>query len=313
MKKVLLLSIGFILSFFPAFNQVQLTQYFLDGTLYNPAFAGSQQAICASIYGRQQWLGLTDMNGNKISPLSGVFSINAPIPVISSGVGLNVVFDKTGFEQTIGVKLNYAYRIPFKDEEKSLGIGLGLSLSRKSIDFGQLILQQPGDPLLQTQQKERAIIPDVDFGIQYQQLDKIYVGISGLNLLQYSADIGTVGYRSKRNIYLTAAYYLKLMNTQNELYLIPSILVKSNLINVQFDISARVEYNNLFWAGISWRYQDAVAVFGGLNLKGFRIGASYDLTTSYLSKVSYGSLEVFLGYCFTIRLKGPHDSCSPWE
>ena len=103
------------------------------------------------------------------------------------------------------------------------------------------------------------------------------------------------------------------MKTQSEMYLIPSMLVKSNFTNIQFDISARVEYNNLFWAGISWRYQDAVAVFGGVNLKGFRIGASYDLTTSYLSKVSYGSIEVFFGYCYTIRLKGSPDSCSPWE
>lgn len=313
MKKVLLLITGFILSFFSAFNQVQLTQYFLDGTLYNPAFAGSQVGICASMYGRQQWLGLTDVNGNKVSPLSGVFNINAPIRAISSGVGLNVVYDKTGFEQTIGVKLNYAYRIPFKDEEKSLGIGLALSLSRKSIDFGQLILQQPGDPLLQTQQKESTIIPDIDFGIQYLQLNKIYVGISGTNLLQYSADIGTVHYGQNRNVYLTAGYYIKLMKTQNEIYLVPTMLVKSNFNNIQFDISARVEYNNLFWAGISWRYQDAVAVFGGVNLKGFRIGASYDLTTSYLSKVSYGSIEFFLGYCYTINLKGSHDSCSPWE
>jgi len=304
MKKLFLLSISFLLFIFPAFNQVQLTQYFLDGTLYNPAFAGSQEAICASMYGRQQWLGLKDEKGNNVSPLSGVFNMHAPIFSIHSGLGINVIYDKLGFEQNLGIKLNYAYRIPFKNEENSLGIGFAVSLLSKSIDFSQLILEQPGDPLLKSKQKESGIIPDVDFGIQYQQRKKIYVGFSGTNLLESSTDIGNVRYGQKRNFYLTAGYYIKLMEKQKKaLYLIPSMLVKSDLINAQFEFNTRMEYNNLYWAGVSYRYQDAVAVLAGVNFNGFRIGASYDLTTSYLSQVSNGSIEVFLGYCYPIRPK----------
>ncbi|MCK9204537.1 MAG: type IX secretion system membrane protein PorP/SprF [Bacteroidales bacterium] len=307
MKKVLLLSIGLLLFVFSAFTQVQLTQYFLDGTLYNPAFAGSQGAFCANIYGRQQWISLKDENGNKISPLSVVFNLNAPITTIHSGIGVNVVYNKAGFEQTIGLKVNYAYRIPLKNVKNSLGIGLAISLSSKSIDFSQLTLEQPNDPLLKIKQKESGFIPDFDFGIQYQQLKKIYMGLSGTNLLESYTDIGNVNYGQKRNFYLTGGYYIKLMEKQKKaLYLIPSALVKSNLINVQFDISARVEYNDLFWAGVSYRYQDAVAVLAGLNIEGFRIGASYDFTTSYLSQVSGGSAEIFLGYCFKIKSDHVH-------
>jgi len=305
MKKLYFLSVSFFLLVFPAFTQVQLTQYFLDGTLYNPAFAGSQEAICANVYGRQQWLGLADVNGNKVSPISGVFNINAPIYAISSGLGLNVVYDKAGFEQTLGVKINYAYRFVFKDESKSLGIGIGVSLTNKSIEFNKLIVEQPADPLLKINQKESGIIiPDFDFGILYQQINKIYAGISSTNLLEASTDIGNVSYGQKRNFYLTAGYYIKLTGKQKKaLYIIPSLLVKSNLVNVQFDLTARMEYNNLFWAGVSYRYQDAVALLAGINLKGFRIGASYDITTSYLSQVSNGSVELFIGYCYTIRPK----------
>jgi len=305
MKKLYFLSVSFFLLTFPVFSQVQLTQYFLDGTLYNPAFAGSQEAICANVYGRQQWMGLADVNGNKVSPISGVFNIHAPIYAISSGLGLNVVYDKTGFEQTLGVKLNYAYRFVFKDESKSLGIGIGVSLTNKSIEFNKMIIEQPADPLLKINQKESGIIiPDFDFGILYQQINKIYAGISSTNLLEASTDVGNVSYGQQRNFYLTAGYYIKLTGKQKKaLYIIPSLLVKSNLVNVQFDLTARMEYNNLFWAGASYRYQDAVAVLAGINLKGFRIGASYDITTSYLSKVSNGSVELFIGYCYTIRPK----------
>jgi len=300
MKKLYLLSAALLLLALPGYTQIQLTQYFLDGTFYNPAFAGSQDAICANVYGRHQWFGLADVNGNKVSPLSGIFNINAPIYAINSGVGLNVMYDKTGFEQTLGVKLNYAYRIRF-NETQSLGIGLAFSLSDKSIDFSQLIVEQPGDPLLKTKQKGSGIIPDFDFGVQYQQMKKLYVGLSGTNLLESSADIGNVRYGPKRNLFLTAGYYINLAEKRKRsLYLIPSFLVKSDLLNVQFDITARVEYNDLLWAGVSYRYQDAVAALAGVNIKGFRIGASYDFTTSSLNEVSNGSIEVFLGYCFKL-------------
>lgn len=92
------------------------------------------------------------------------------------------------------------------------------------------------------------------------------------------------------------------------LLLIPNIanignIKYTDLNNMQIDINTRIEYNNAFWAGLSWRYQDAAALMAGVNLKGLRIGASYDLTTGNLSNVSNGSIELFLGYCYIIRPK----------
>lgn len=289
---------------FKGFNQVQLTQYFLDETVYNPAFAGSKEAICANTFVRNQWLKFADQNGNKVTPLSGVFNINAPVFALNSGIGMNVIYDRIGFEQNFGLKVNYAYYIPSRNENNRLGIGIGVSLLSKSIDFSQLILEQSGDPLIKSTRKESGIIPDIDFGIQYQQFKRYYIGISTTNILESNAEIGNVRYSQKRNYYFTSGYFIKLMETRKKaVYLIPSTLVKSNLKNMQIDINARIEYNNLFWSGVSWRYQDAVAVLAGINIKGFRVGASYDFTTSYLSESSIGSLELFIGYCYSLKPK----------
>jgi len=303
MRKLYLLPL-FLLFVIPVVAQVQLTQYFLDETLYNPAFVGANDAIFTSSYFRNQWMGLTDANGNKVAPLSEVFNIHSPVYSLNGGIGINVVYDKIGFEQNLGVKLNYAYHVPFKDENNQLGIGIGVSVFNKTIDFSQLILEQPNDPLFQTAKKENGIIPDIDLGIQYQRYKKIFAGISVINLMESAANIGTVRYVQNRNFYLTCGYYARLIDERNSLlYLIPSFLVKSNLTNVQADINARVEYNSRYWAGVSWRFQDAAALMVGVNLKGFRIGASYDLTTSYLSKASNGSVEFFVGYCHPIGPK----------
>ena len=58
-------------------------------------------------------------------------------------------------------------------------------------------------------------------------------------------------------------------------------------------------YHDFYWVGFSWRRTDAVCFMGGVDLKGkFRIGYSYDLTTSYLKAKSQGSHEIVLGYKF---------------
>ena len=295
MKKLFLITLSlFFIS--QAFSQTQLTQYFLDGSIYNPAYVGSKDALSTNVFGRQQWLGFTDAANNNVTPFSVVFNMHAPLYSINSGVGINVVSDNLGFEKNLGVKLNYAYKFLMNNEKGRMGVGLGVSLLNKTIDFSQLIVEQPGDPLLRVNQSESGMAPNFDLGLYYQYGTTFDIGLSGTNLLESTIKIGNVNYTQKRNLYLTSSYQITLIDSREPLYLIPSVLVKSNFINAQVDLNARVEYNNLVWGGISYRYQDAVALIAGVNLNGFRIGASYDITIGNLSGASKGSVELFVGY-----------------
>jgi type IX secretion system PorP/SprF family membrane protein len=286
----------------PAFTQVQLTQYFQDGTHYNPALVGANEAMCANIYGRQQWIGLTDNDGRNIAPTSFVFSLHAPVYSINGGLGLNVISDNLGKERNLGLKLNYAYQKPLADESK-IGFGIGISLLNKTILFNQLTTEQPGDPLLKTNQQESGNMFDLDLGVHYSTNKKLFAGISLTNLLESKTKVGNVESGRKRYMYATSGYYLKVLNQLPQaMYVIPSVLIKSNLTNMQIDFNTRTEYKNMM-AGISYRYQDAVALIAGLNHKGFRVGVSYDFSMGNIRKVSNGSAEIFLGYCYTIRPK----------
>lgn len=303
MRKIILFTIGIFLTITTT-GQVQLTQYFLDASYYNPAVAGSNDAICTNVFARQQWLGLEDPQANAVSPFSVVYNVHAPVYSLKSGIGAVIIYDKLGFEKNLGVKLNYAYRLSFNDEKNKLGIGIGFSLLNKTISFDKLILEEPGDPLLKIDQQESGLFTDLDFGLFYQQGRKLYIGLSGINLLGSTKGIGNISYSQSRNFYFTSCYRIALLDSRREsLYFVPSILIKSNLDNAQIDLNGIVEYNNLYWGGFSWRYQDAVAVMAGLNHKGFRFGASYDLTTGSLADASSGSIEVFLGYCHPITPK----------
>jgi len=303
MKKSRFLLILLTIVSISAFSQVQLTQYMLDGSVYNPAFVGSEKAICGNLFGRQQWMGFEDSAGNNVSPRSFIFNLQSPIYSINSGVGINVISDRLGYEQNFGVKINYAYRFTLGDNHH-FGAGLALSFLNKSIDFSQLVVEDPEDPLLKFNDKESATFFDLDLGIHYRFADKAYAGISATNLLQSSREIGNVRYHQKTNIYLTGGYYFELTEMDyKKLYLIPSLLLKTNFASTQLDVNLMVNYNKQYWAGVSYRLQDAVAVMAGANWKGFKLGASYDITTSKLANVSSGSLEVFVGYCYPIKPK----------
>jgi type IX secretion system PorP/SprF family membrane protein len=303
MKKTTLLL--FMLTFLgiTAFSQVQLTQYMLDGSVYNPAFVGSEKAICGNLFGRQQWIGLKDSLGNNVSPRTFLFNLQSPVYSIHSGVGLNIISDKLGYEQNFGVKINYAYRFTLGDNHR-FGAGLALSFLTKTIDFSELTVEDPGDPLLKYKDKESATFFDVDLGIHYRFGDKAYAGLSATNLLGSSREIGNVRYKQKTNLYLTGGYYFTVSEMgYKKLYLVPSLLLKTNFASTQFDINLMVNYNKQYWAGVSYRLQDAVAVMAGAKWNGFKLGVSYDITTSNLSNSSSGSLEVFIGYCYPIKPK----------
>lgn len=292
-----------LLNAITASGQVQLTQYFQEHSYYNPATTGSQNAISASLNARQQWIGLTDMAGRNISPTSVIANLQAPLFNISSGIGLNIIYDNLSLENTMGVKLNYAYHMPFGDDGRTLSAGIGLSVLNRKVNINQYTLEQPGDPLLKDNTPQTGSLLDADLGFWYNDPGRLYAGLSVTSLAESTAEIGNTQYGLTRNINFTAGYYIKVTESKwNTFYLVPSFLIKSNTKNMQIDFTARAEYNNLM-AGLSYRHQDALAIIAGYNLTRLRIGLSYDLTTGPLAKPSSGSAELFVSWSLPIAPK----------
>lgn len=92
----------------------------------------------------------------------------------------------------------------------------------------------------------------------------------------------------------------------------PSMLVKSDFTFTTGEITARLRYNKFLSAGIGYRYDDAVTISLGAEIKGFYIGYAYDYATSAIAKASSGSHEFFAGYAlkldFSEKNKNKHKS-----
>jgi type IX secretion system PorP/SprF family membrane protein len=193
-----------------------------------------------------------------------------------------------------------------------LGLGFMLSLTDQRMDFSKL-KPVDDDPLITQLADESSMLFDLAFGAYYQVPNSFYVGLSATRLLETTSqalsetESAQLKFQHKRHYYLTAGYQYAIPG--NSAFVIdPSVLIKSDLAATQIDISAMVTYNDKFWGGMSYRFQDAVVVIVGMEYKNFYIGYSYDVTTSNIGGSSSGSHEVMAGYCFKLEVEKLRES-----
>jgi type IX secretion system PorP/SprF family membrane protein len=271
------------------------THYMFTNMAINPAYAGSGGGICATGLVRSQWMGLSD-GENKIAPQTLLLTVDAPIRILHGAVGGAVMQDKYGFFKNIGVKVGYAYRADMGAGTFSAGLNVGFQ--NASYDFSKFDPSEEGDPLLQATGKTSDMIFDLDAGLFYQVPEKFYVGLSAGNLLQSKGK--QVYYQTRRTYYLTGGYQWAIPGSP--LFEIdPSALVIYDGATFQFNLSALLVYKKKFYGGIGYRLQDAISILAGVSIKSLKVGVSYDIVTSAISKYNSGGLEVMVSYCFKIE------------
>ena len=262
----------------------------------NPAVAGSNDGICVTALIRQQWIGFKDNNGANVSPQIMYISINSPLKFLHGGIGGSVMTDKIAQFSTTDVRLDYAYR--FEVGQGDFSVGAQLDINNTKVDFSSFDSpNKDGDEAMNGNKGKDDLVLDLGLGLFYKVPDRYYIGLSGTDLLQTKAT--KIYYRLKRTLFLTGGYNWSIPN--HPLFeLQPSILIRTDFGSYQMDITGLVLYNKKFYGGLAYRYQDAISILVGFNVKSFRIGIAYDISTSALSKYNSGGLEVMANYCFKI-------------
>lgn len=273
----------------------QFSQYMFDRLSVNPAVAGSSGNICATMLLRQQWSGFDG------APKTGLINLQGPLTKINSGLGLSIYFDKLGQEKSTIARLSYAYHLKV-GSQSTLSAGLYAGLTGRALE-GNWVAIDPvaNDNAIPTAGKSASGF-DLGAGIYYKS-PQLWLGISSTQLPETELD--DVSIKNKRHYYVQAGYDWALGG--NKKYTLqPSILLKSDASSTQIDIGALFLYDNMFWLGVGYRTEDAIAPILGYQYQFpngqsmLRIGYSYDVTTSELKNHSSGSHEVMLNYCFMI-------------
>lgn len=278
-------------------QDVQYSQFIFNKMAFNPAYAGSKEAMTLGALYRHQWQG--------IEGAPRTFSAFAHAPFLNNrcGAGLAVTSDQIGMIDNSYIDLNYAYRIALK-KETVLSIGLLTRFEYSQVDWFRAQTIDLGDDMIPVETSQTG----VNFGLgTYLSSKNYYVGLSVPSLLKtnlYSDEFFGINEISRfRSYYLMGGVIARVGD--NVLFK-PAMMISYNP-NAPFelDLNASFLFMNAFWLGATYRLGDSVdAVLQYQFTQQFKLGLATDFTLSELRDYTTGSFEVMLEYLFFYDKEG---------
>jgi type IX secretion system PorP/SprF family membrane protein len=295
------------------------TKYFFNALAYNPAYAGSANALSVTALYRNQWI--TFGNG---APKTYTVSVHSPLRNEKVALGFNLVHDEIGPSSHTIPMASFAYRIKAQGGKSTLSFGLQGGIDWYRSNLRSLIpnLQNQVDPNFQVNPNQ--ILPNFGAGIYYQA-PKWFAGFSAPflinNELRTVQNTGAVGIAKQyRHYNLSAGLILEL--SKNVVFRpmalwknVGMFMEKADGLSYgapnELDLDASFLFNKSLWLGAAYRTAlesplkagvsspDSFDVwFQYLFKNGLRLGAAYDYHLTPLQQVSTGSFEIMLGYDF---------------
>ncbi len=291
------------------------SQYIMNGFLINPSFAGRDGYTTVNLTVREQWIGMEDSPGTyaasfqtrllKNSYISKTTSVRKKLvkPTKGGNVGLGgyIFNDNNGIMRRTGFQAVYAYHIPMGKTgsvPNDLAFGLALAAYQFAVNTDGLIYD-PDDPLLNNYDRS-VFIPDFNFGASFTTT-RYFAGFAMTNMFRGSLLFGDTSSTKRTELghyFLTGGIKFPLAPDWT---LEPSAFIKSSDMffkSLQMDITARMYYKENYWAGLSWRTNDAIILMLGFSYDRFHFGYAVDFTLTDIRKQSFGTHELTLAVKF---------------
>jgi type IX secretion system PorP/SprF family membrane protein len=322
MKKIFVIVI-FMVSWQINFAQQRphYTQYVLNNYILNPALSGIENYTDVKISGRDQWVGLdgaprtmyltihtpigkkdyktsaTSYNVPGENPRGTNYWSNYTASEPHHGVGLSIMDDKTGLYNRFSANVSYAYHLGLSARTNiAAGFAAGIQNISRNGAKSTFNNGDPTDPAQGNTADIYKIRPDLSAGIWVYSADYFF-GLSAQQIIPQKVAFtdDTLGFKLVPHLFATAGYRFLINEDVNA---IPSVMVKYvSPIDPQFDLNLKLQYQDLFWVGGSYRYKDGYAAMIGLNVANtFNVGYSYDFTQTPLNTVSKGTHEIIIGF-----------------
>lgn len=298
----------------------QYSQYMKNPYLINPGAAGQFNFIDATAGARLQWLGFSDapktmyffassVLGPKRSKYNPSVKVNYgairnPEAIYNAqrkhAMGGSLVVDQYGAFQYIKATATYAFHLPVTDK-MFLSFGANVGLNNRSFlkSRAQTLNNYTGvgtDATYDTYASQRDLNTlDVGAGL-YLYSSNLFLGFAADQLTKDYVKLGSNGVNvdPRMHFNFVVGYKFKL---SNKMTLTPSVLAKYIKPSpISMEGSLMLEWNNRVWYGLSYRYQDAVIAFIGMNITNMlKFGYSFDFSTSQFNKHSFGGHELNIG------------------
>lgn len=292
MNKYIILTISLVLLSISSVQAQQdplYSQYFWNKLIVNPAYAGSNGLMNATVIAREQWLGVEGR------PSTQSFTFQSPLKNDAISLGMDVTHDKLGPSESTALNANVAYRFKVTETSKlAFGVKAGLDLWKADLAG----IGDGTDPLFMSDLTTTPL-PNFGAGVWWQG-QKHFVGLSTPRLLHQELDNSannTIHGDIRRHYYLMGGY---VVDINPVLKFKPTALFRLEEKGVNsFDISANLLFMDKIWVGAAFRDSESMGINASYNVQDFfRVGYAYDFQTGGLSGYNSGSHEIMLSYDF---------------
>lgn len=286
-------------------QRAQFTQYMNNNYILNPAAGGTEDFLDIKAAFRNQWIYLPG------SPTTYYLSAHTPIGKFTGKpqalknryrnfhvMGGYAYNDITGPTKRGGVSLSYSYNLALtRNLRMSTGVFAGFQ--QYTLDGNMLDFHDQGDEVGVI----RIMVPDATIGTWLYN-DRFFAGIAVSQLLRNKLDfkledgLNSVHGRLSNHYFITTGFKVPI---SEDVFLVPSLMLKVvTPVPPSIDLNLKVKYQNLIWAGVSYRHTDSFSILMGYTINDLvDLGYSFDYTVSALNKFNSGTHEILVG----VRLK----------
>lgn len=269
-------------------QEAMFTHYMYNTLWLNPAYAGTRDALTATLIHRSQWVGFEG------APIDQTFTIHSPIYKDKIGAGLSVMNDRIGPTKSTFVAVDLSYQIKLNSKSK-LGFGMkGLvNFYNNSVSNVKLEGSQPD---VAFGQSYKSTIPNAGFGVYYHR-ERFYAGLSTPKLIQNKLGSGLSGASTEQRHY----YFIMgaVFNLTQNVKLKPTCFVKATEASpIEADVTANFLLYDKFTVGAMYRTGDAFGVLLGYAITdALTAGYSFDWSMANTTgKYNAGSHEIMLRF-----------------
>ncbi len=286
------------------------SQFLMNEYQVNPAIAGHDGFTKINFTAREQWLGLARspkthsasfqtrmLNSSYIVKKNPIRKKNLkPSKMSRVGLGGIVYDDRNGLISRTGFQLTYAYHIPFRESQLSLGISA--EAYQWSLNKSEIKMADDNDPNFMVYDPTK-FIPDANFGIYYTA-NNYTIGFSTFHMFQSAIKLGEKtesDYQMMRHHFITGSYTYDI---NKDFYLKGYLLLKTTnkFKSFQSDVSVTAFFNNAYWAGLSYRTINTLIIKAGLKIENLNFGYAFDYNLNSIRKYTYGSHELIATFRF---------------
>jgi type IX secretion system PorP/SprF family membrane protein len=269
--------------------------------LTNPAYTGYHDQAQAFFLYRKQWASLPD------SPETAIVNLDGRL-TNKMGLGFSVMNDRQNILGRTGAYLSYSYIVQLNDDQK-LHFGAQAGAFQNQILFNRIDANDFSDEALLVNAQSK-LSPDFNIGLMWQW-KKLELGVSSFQILgnsilhEYQSEFKSARFNLIRHFNASARYRFEL---ENEWSLNPMLMLRSvQGLPIQGDLAVFAKKEDLFWAGLGYRYNNAAFAQVGFQLFD-QVKLSYvvEVPTSAIATHTSASHELVLG--LVLKGKQPQDT-----